>query len=78
MLHEASNLNLFEHKAASLLGFTIEGNLDKALEYLHVAIKGNCDMIHTIYLFIGKIYQKKKQYTEAKKYLNLCIQIPIQ
>jgi len=35
-------------------------------------------MIHTVYLLIGKIYQKKKQYTEAKKYLNLCIQILIQ
>jgi hypothetical protein len=35
-------------------------------------------MIHTVYLLIGNIYQKKKQYTEAKKYLNICIQIPIQ
>ncbi len=33
-------------------------------------------MIHTVYLLIGKIYQKKKQYTEAKKYLNLCYTNP--
>lgn len=76
--YTAYNLNVFERKAASMLGYTIEGNLDKALEYLHIAIKGNCDMIHTVYLLIGKIYQKKKQYAEAKKYLNMCIQIPIQ
>ncbi|CAF3413464.1 unnamed protein product [Rotaria sp. Silwood1] len=76
--YTAFNLNLFERKAALLLGYTIEGNLDKALEYFHIAIKGNYDMIHTVYLLIGKIYQKKKQYVEAKKYLKICIQIPIQ
>ena len=74
--YTAFNLNLFERRAVSMLGYTIEGNLDKALEYLNIAIQGNCDMIHTVYLLIGKIYQKKKQYIEAKKYLNICIQIP--
>jgi hypothetical protein len=48
----ASNLNLFERKATSLLGYTIEGNLD---------------MIHTVYLLIGKIYQKKKIIYRSKK-----------
>ncbi|CAF4363325.1 unnamed protein product, partial [Rotaria sordida] len=33
----AFNLNLFERKTASILGYTIEGNLDKALEYFHIA-----------------------------------------
>jgi tetratricopeptide (TPR) repeat protein len=76
--YTAFNLSLFERKAVSMLGYRIEGNLDKALEYLHIASKGNCDMIHTVYLLIGKIYQKKKQYIEAKKYLNMCLQIPTQ
>ncbi|CAF3019163.1 unnamed protein product [Rotaria sp. Silwood2] len=76
--YTAFNLSLLERKAASILGYKIEGNLDKALEYFHIAIKGNYDMIHTVYLLMGKIYQKKKQYDEAKKYLNMCIQIPIQ
>jgi len=52
--------------------------MNQFLEYLHIAIKGNFDMIHTVYLLIGKIYQKKKQYIEAKEYLNICIQIPIE
>jgi len=57
---------------------SIEGNLDKALEYLHISIKGKYDMLNTIYLLIGKIYHKNKQYGQAKKYFSMCIHIPNQ
>ncbi|CAF4541312.1 unnamed protein product [Rotaria socialis] len=76
--YTAFDLNLFECKAAIMLDYKIEENLDKVLEYFHLTIKRNYDMIHTVYLFIGKLYQKKKQYGEANKYLTMCIEIPIQ
>jgi hypothetical protein len=46
---------------------SIEGNLDKALEYLHIAIKGKYDTLNKIYLLIGEIYHKKKTKWPSKK-----------
>ena len=76
--YEVHQLNFFERKTAAMFGYAIEGNLDRALAYLQTAMKGDSALKQTIHLFLGKIYQKQKQYAKAKQCFHLCIQDPIE